>query len=63
MYINNSLLKENIIIELSIYKNTDDNSTVIDYSFGQFAYNDYTNESLNDIIRIWDKRLFFKWSK
>ena len=45
MYINNSLLKENIIIELSIYKNTDDNSTIIDYSFGQFAYNDYTKKA------------------
>ena len=42
LYINNSHIEENILLELNIYKNTDNNSTVIEFCLIQSKNNDKT---------------------
>ena len=62
--INNCYITENISIEINFYKNSDNNTTIIEICFGQFANNNYTKwvrEKLLDFkIKDYFKNVCYK---
>ncbi len=60
LYLNNYFMKENISIEINIYKNTFNNSTIIELCFGQYKNNDYTKWVKNKLLEFEIKDYFIK---
>lgn len=56
--INDCYIKENISIEINIYKNSSDNTTIIDFCFGHFNNNDYTKWVRDKLFDLEIKRYF-----
>jgi hypothetical protein len=58
LYINNSYIEENILLELNIYKNTDNNSTVIEFCLIQSKNNDKNKCLIEELLNFGLKKHF-----
>ena len=56
--INDFYIKENISIEINLYNNSSDNTTIIDFCFGHFNDNDFTKWIRDKLFDLEIKRYF-----
>lgn len=56
--INDCCIKENISIEIDLYKNSSNNTTIIDFSFGHFDNNQYTKLIIDKLFDLKIKKYF-----